>query len=347
MQNATRSAERSRGGLLHGTLAGAKAWIISDGKAGHEALCLGVAQALGLTAELKHIAPRGLWKAMAPWGPVSPAELFGRPGTPFAPPWPPIAFAAGRTTTPYIRALKRRAGLKTFTVVMLDPKTGRGSADLFWVPEHDARRGPNVVTTLTAPHAYSAERLANLRAHPDPLLAHLDTPRVAVLVGGPNDRYLYPEPVIRRFSALVQSLASLGAGLMMTVSRRTPPPLVEALKGIADGTGAVLWTGEGPNPYPSFLAEADAFLVTADSVNMAGEAAATGRPIYVFEPDGGAAKFTAFHSALRERGVTREAPESFTSLDAWSYAPLNAADTIAHEIEQRWQRRKSLLTGLT
>ena len=38
---------------------------------------------------------------------------------------------------------------------------------------------------------------------------------------------------------------------------------------------------------PSFLAHADAFVVTADSVNMAGEAAATGKPIYIFEPSGG------------------------------------------------------------
>lgn len=345
MQNATRSAER--GGRLHGTMAGTKAWIISDGKAGHEALCLGVAEALGLAVEIKRIAPRGLWKAMAPWGPVSPAELFGRPGTVFAPPWPRIAFAAGRTTTPYIRALRRRAGLKTYTVVMLDPKTGPDSADLFWVPEHDARRGPNVVTTLTAPHAFSAARLAELRAHPDPALAALKAPRVAVLVGGPNERYLYPESVIRRFGALVQSLAALGAGLMMTTSRRTPPPLAEALQSIARETGAVLWTGEGPNPYPSFLAEADAFLVTADSVNMTGEAAATGKPIYVFEPEGGAGKFTAFHRALRERGVTREAPDSFAALDTWSYMPLDAAGTIADEIAHRWQRRKSLLTGLT
>lgn len=346
MQNATRAAERGRGGLRR-AMAGTKAWIISDGKAGHEALCFGVAEALGLAVEVKRIAPRGLWKAMAPWGPVSPAERFGRPGTAFAPPWPRIAFAAGRTTTPYIRALKRRAGLKTFTVVMLDPKTGPGSADLFWVPEHDTRRGPNVVTTLTAPHAYSVERLAELRARPDAAIGALKSPRVAVLVGGPNERYLYPEPVIRRFAALVRSLAESGAGLMITASRRTPRQLIAALGELERETGAILWTGEGPNPYPGFLAHADAFLVTADSVNMTGEAAATGRPIYVFEPEGGAGKFTAFHRTLRDLGVTRVAPERFTGLDTWSYPPLNAAETVADEIEHRWHRRKSLLTGLT
>ena len=89
------------------------------------------------------------------------------------------------------------------------------------------------------------------------------------------------------------------------------------------------------------------FLVTADSVNMAGEAAATGRPIYIFEPEGGAAKFDAFHAALRERGVTRPAPERFTEIGTWTYPPLDAAQTIADEIKVRWKRRKAMLAGLT
>jgi mitochondrial fission protein ELM1 len=36
----------------------------------------------------------------------------------------------------------------------MDPRTGTNSADLIWVPEHDRRRGPNVLSTLTAPHRY-------------------------------------------------------------------------------------------------------------------------------------------------------------------------------------------------
>jgi len=346
MQNATRAMGRLRPGQTR-PLAGARAWIISDGKAGHEALSLGVAEALGVKAEIKRVAPAGLWKAIAPWGPVSPRERFGTPHTQFAPPWPQIAIAAGRTTTPYIRALKRKAGLKTFTVVLMDPKTGTATADLFWVPEHDRRRGPNVIATLTAPHAQSPERLAALRASADHGLAALKEPRVAVLVGGPNDRYRYPPAVIERFAATVRSLADLGAGLMITVSRRTPPALVAALDEVVRGRDVVFWKGEGANPYPAFLACADAFLVTADSVNMAGEAAATGRPIYVFEPEGGAEKFKTFHAALHEMGVTRPAPDRFDEIGDWSYLPLFAADTIAAEIEQRWQRRKSLLSGLT
>ncbi|MGE0024581.1 MAG: mitochondrial fission ELM1 family protein [Hyphomicrobium sp.] len=334
-------------GHAKGLLAGARAWIVSDGKAGHEALCLGVAEALGLAVTWKRVAPSGIWRTLAPWGPVAPRERFGAPGTPFAPPWPAVALAAGRTTTPYIRALKKKAGLKTFTVVMMDPRTGPGTADLFWVPEHDKRRGPNVIATLTAPHPFSPARLAEIRARPDPAIAALPAPRVAVLVGGPNERYAYPEPVVARLARAVRSLAALGAGLMITVSRRTPPALVVALEAAVAGTGAIFWKGEGPNPYAAFLAHADAILVTADSTNMAGEAAVTGKPIYVFEPEGGADKFRAFHAALRERGVTRPAPDVFTEIGTWSYRPLYAATAVADEIALRWQRRRAMLPGLT
>jgi mitochondrial fission protein ELM1 len=330
-----------------GPLAGASAWIISDGKAGHEAMCLGVAEALGLAVEWKRVAPSGIWRMLAPWAPVAPRELFGEPGTLFAPPWPQIALAGGRTTTPYIRALKKKAGLKTYTVILMDPKTGPGTADLFWVPEHDSRRGANVIATLTAPHRFSPAKLAALRAAPDPDIAALRAPRVAVLVGGPNERYRYPAPVVEHLADLVRSLTDLGAGLMITTSRRTPPALVAAIGNAIAGSDAIFWNGEGSNPYPQFIAHADAFLVTADSVNMAGEAAATGRPIYIFEPPGGAEKFAAFHKRLRGQGVTRIAPDKFETLGAWSYPPLYAADRIAAEVEVRWQRRKTMLGGLT
>ena len=337
---------RETDGSNGGPLAGATGWIISDGKAGHEALCAGVADALGLKVTWKRVAPAGIWRALAPWSPVAPGERFGEPGSTFAPPWPQIALAAGRTTTPYIRALKKKAGLKTFTAIMMDPKTGAGTADLFWVPLHDGRRGPNVISTLTSPHRFSPERLARLRSEPDLAIAALPVPRVAVLIGGPNDRYHYPEPVISRLVETVRSLSALGAGLMITVSRRTPEALVHALDAALAGASVIFWKGEGDNPYPRFLAHADAFLVTADSINMTGEAAATGRPIYVFEPEGGAPKFAMFQAAMREKGITRPAPEHFSELEMWSYRPLYAARAVADEIEQRWQRRRGMLSGL-
>lgn len=134
---------------------------------------------------------------------------------------------------------------------------------------------------------------------------------------------------------------------MITSSRRTHQRLVTAVDKATRNAPRILWTGEGKNPYANFLAAADALIVTADSVNMCGEACATGRPVYIFTPTGGSAKFTRFHEALATRSATRELPERFTQLETWDYSPIDAAQAIAAEIERRYGRRKHMLAGAT
>lgn len=329
-------------------LRGKPVWVITDGKAGHEIQMLGIVEALGAVPVLKPIpTPGRLYKLTAPYGPVPRSSRFGAPGSLFAPPWPALALATGRLTTPYIRALKRQAGLATFTLVLLDPKTGSKTADLFWVPEHDRRRGPNVITTATSPHRYSPDRLAQLRQSVPPALAALPHPRVAVLLGGPNGDYRYDADDRARLAQLLRGLSGQGAGLMITVSRRTPADLLEAARAAIAGTPSFLWTGEGENPYPAFLAHADAFVVTADSVNMTGEAAATGRPIHVFRPAGGSAKFDRFHTALQAAGITRPITDAAQIHDRWTYTPLQSAAVIAAEVERRLAARARFIPGLT
>jgi mitochondrial fission protein ELM1 len=327
-------------------LAGQTAWIFSDGKAGHEAQCFGVVEALGLTAEVKRVNPTGLHKWASPWGPVARREGFGSPGSHVGPPWPALAFATGRTTIPYIRALRRRAGFATYTVILMDPRTGSNSADLIWVPEHDRRRGANVVSTLTAPHRYSPQRLQALRSNLPPEIAALPRPRIACLIGGPNGDFHYSDADEARLVECLRVLAEDGLGLMITASRRTPERLVSRIREAVRNSKALLWDGSGQNPYPDFLAHADLFLITADSVSMTCEAAATGRPIYVFSPSGGSAKFKRFHEALAAYGATRPLPPPGASIETWTYAPLHSAEVIAAEITQRWRRRAEMLPGL-
>ncbi len=328
-------------------LAGRSGWIISDGKAGNDTQTRGVLDALGLDCQMKRVDPSGIWKLLSPWGPVAPAERFGTAASQFHAPWPDFAIAAGRLTTPYIRRLKRVAGRATFTIILQDPKVGADAADLFWVPEHDRLRGPNVVTTLTAPHSFTSRRLAELARSMPPEIAALPAPRVAVSLGGPNGDYRYTPAVLAHLAAALQSLAALGAGLMITPSRRTPAAITALVRGATEETRRWLWDGAGENPYPAFLAHADAFIAPADSVNMVGEPCATGRPVYVLEPEGGSPKFARFHAALARHGATRPLPARFERLETWSYPPLNSAETIAAEIARRWSRRQQMLGDRT
>jgi uncharacterized protein len=325
--------ERAGGSPGLADLAGRKAWVISDGRAGHLAITLGIAEALGVEAEVKPVAPRWPHRALAPWGPAERRfidELLGQP-------WPAIALGAGRQTVPVIRALKRRSGGRIFTVIGQDPKTGPGSADVIWVPQHDRLRGENVVATLTPPHRYSAARLTHLRLDVHPEIAQRPGPYCAVFVGGPGGGYAWTAEDIARFASCLESMGRQTGSFLITPSRRTPPELLRAVDEATAGIPRWLWAGEGENPYPAFLAHADAFIVTADSVNMAGEASATGRSIHVFHPQGGRPKFRAYHRALEAHGATRPLVDGALPAKAWAYAPLDAATEVAAEIISRWR----------
>ena len=320
-------------------LEGKRTWIITTGAAGMDAQTRGLADALGLDYEMKPIAPRGFFRLMSPWGPVAPAERFGMEGSTFAPPWPEVVIALGRTAVPYLRALRWRSP-ETFSILMLDTRAGLAAADVIWVPEHDRLRGPNVISTLTAPHSFTPQRIADLRREMPPSIAALPAPRIAVILGGKNAVYDFREKDDALFGAALRSLGELGASFMITPSRRTHPRLLAAVDAATEDFPRILWDGQGANPYPDFLAHGEAFVVTADSVNMTGEAAATGRPVLVFHPGGGSRKFRRFHAALEAHGATRPLSERVGEIPRWNYAPLNSAETIAREIERRWRARR-------
>jgi Mitochondrial fission ELM1 len=192
-----------------------------------------------------------------------------------------------------------------------------------------------VFTTLTAPHSFTARRLAELRRTMPPAIAALPRPRVSVILGGKNAVYKFRNEDDKRLARSLRSLGQLGVSFLITPSRRTHDRLRRVVEEATRAFPRIFWDGEGPNPYGDFLAHGDLFVVTADSVNMVGEACATGKPVLVFTPGGGSAKFRRFHAALQARGATRPLPDKLDAIPQWSYAPLFSDDEIAREIERR------------
>lgn len=311
-------------------------WTITDGKAGDEGQCLAVAGALGLVAETRRVSPRAPWAWAMPWGPVDPREAPGREGGPLAGPFPDLAIGSGRRAVPYLRALKLASRGHTFTVCLKDPRTGTRAADLIWVASHDRLRGDNVIVTLTPPHRVSAAVLAAARTHPDPRLAGVQAPRVAVLAGGDSRHHRFTQADLARLLAQLGQLADRGAGLMITASRRTPPDLAQGLAELAARTGGFFWDGSGENPYAAMLALADAVVVTADSTNMLGEAAASGAPVLVFSPSGGHAKIDALIAGLVVAGIAHPFTGELTGA---RYRPVDATPVIAQGIAKALRAR--------
>lgn len=310
-----------------------KLWVITDGKAGDEAQCIGVAEAVGLPFEVKKVSPRKPFSWFMPRGPIDPADAPTKLDSPITPPYPDVAVASGRRSIPYLRAVKKLSGGKTLTVCLKDPRVGTGAADLIWVPSHDKLRGENVLVSTTAPHRFSQERLNEARQNVWPEIAALPRPRLAVLVGGNSQHHTFTHADIDRFANALDQIGT-ARSLMITSSRRTPEPLAVRLKSLAAQGRHLYWEGDGPNPLLQYLANADGIVVTTDSTNMVGEATATGMPIYGFSPSGGHKKFDLFLGTLREMNILHPFPGV---LEGTTYEPLDSTPVIAQAIRERMQ----------
>jgi hypothetical protein len=256
-------------------------------------------------------------------------------GSRLEPPWPDIVIACGRNSVAPAQLIKRASGGRSFWVQVQDPRFARGKIDLIVAPRHDPAPGDNVFRTLGAVHRVTPEKLAADAVRWAPVFADLPRPLVAVLIGGDNAVYRLTE---QRFAVLCDRLVALaksGVGLAITPSRRTGDAQRAMLQKRLAGMPAYIWDGSGDNPYFGMLGAADAIIVTADSVSMISEAAATGKPVHIVELEGGSEKFARFHQGMREAGITR--PFDGT-LETWQYAPLDDTARAAAEIRRRIEK---------
>jgi uncharacterized protein len=292
------------------------AWVLHDGKAGMQSQALGLAEATGFRLIEKRLDIRWPWRVLPPqlWPPSRRVVAAG--AVMLGPPWPDLVIGCGRNTVVPALAIRRASAGRTALAQIQDPRLGRSEFDLLIVPEHDRLRGRRVLVSRGAMHRVTPVRLnaerkrfASLTAMPRPILT--------VLLGGSNKAYRLSLP---RLAAIAEAIAGIlrdcGGSALVTPSRRTGEEGRRLIHQRLAGLPAKIWDGSGDNPYFAYLALADAFLVTADSVSMISEAAATGKPVHILDVDGGNAKFARFHRLMRQAGITRP----FTGrVEAWSY----------------------------
>ncbi|MEE8393674.1 MAG: mitochondrial fission ELM1 family protein [Rhodospirillales bacterium] len=312
-------------------------WTMTTGEAGMNSQVLGLAEAVGIAHVHKTARPRPPWSWLP--GHMCPGALISPDSNsdPLVPPWPALLITCGRRSVCLSIAIRKASRGRTFTVHVQDPHVPPSYFDMVAPPRHDRLKGANVFPTRGALHRVTPEILAANKERFGPGFAGLPRPLVAVLIGGDNKCYhLTPGKTAAIAARLAEMAKNTGAGLAITPSRRTGDANLAILREKLEGTGAYIWDGTGANPYFGMLGLADHIVVTCDSVSMVSEAAATGKPVYVIELDGGNRRFNSFHEGLRSEGVTRP----FTGvLDQWTYKPVNDTTEIAGEVQRRLGER--------
>jgi mitochondrial fission protein ELM1 len=310
-------------------------WVVDDERAGTSAQAVGIAERLGLPFRrlplawnwLAHLA--ALPRHGSLLGVAHGASWTGDQG-------PAIAISSGSRSVGVALWLQRRFGCRI--IHCMRPQLRDELFDLLVIPQHDhPPPRPNVLAVLGAPHRVSPLALAEARAVWGDRLAHMPRPRVALLVGGPargSDLQPALAHMLGRRVALLA--AERGGSVLATTSRRTGAEATEALAAGLSRAMHLLyrWGEPGDNPYLGFLALADAIVVTADSVSMVSEAAATNAPVFVALPELASRRHRRLHLSLFRAGQARPLGDD---LGPWPRRPLDEAGRVAIEIRRRFE----------
>lgn len=301
-------------------------WIVSEPYAGLQAQGLGLSEAAGLDPELHAVTPQPPWSWIPAAAWPAPLRAVGMAHEQL----PDLVVTVGGVGAAVGAALRRRG---TPIVQVQHPRMPLGRFDLVVVNRHDAVTGRNVIVTRTALHRATPARLAAARAEWRTQFAALPRPLVAVLVGGSNGRYRLEAA---EGAALAAALAAMmrrdRVGLALTPSRRTAPAVRQVLADTLRPLGAWVWDMTGPNPYFGLLANADAIVVTIDSVSMISEAAATAAPVLLAELPGRSRRIGRFLRGLIDEGRVRPFKGR---LETWAAQPLDDTAAAAAEMRDR------------
>ena len=314
------------------------AWVLTEGAAGMVNQCLALTDALGLAPVIKEARPARPWASLPAWFALPPLDRLAPGSSALGPPFPDLLLACGRKSIGLALAVRKASGGRCFTVYVQDPRLDPARFDLVIAPRHDRVRGANVVLTRGAPSRVTAAALAAAADRFAPLLKPLPRPLVAVVLGGRSRRHRFAPPEAARLGRRLSTLClETGGSLAVTASRRTPADSLGAFAAALEACPHQLYDGRGENPYLGLLAQAQAIVVTADSVNMISDACSTGHPVLVARLDERSSpRLARFLSGLAADGLIRWFDGR---LDPYAYEPLDDAARAAAEIARRMAAR--------
>jgi mitochondrial fission protein ELM1 len=313
-----------------------RVWTVSEVKAGTLTQCVGVG---------KHIDPQPhsvvVGKKLKRWqiGPLSPYRSLPQPE-------PDVIISCGSMAPRHVFAIVGNCRKKPFTVHLQTPQPEFADRyDMAFISRHDwtaeKARNTHFHQMLGVPHQITNERLALARPAARAKWVKSGGQAVTVLIGGSNTAYVFNQATIDLLIGSIQALAAAGWTVLASTSRRSEPSILERLLALRSDR-IVVWDRTGENPYVEFLAAADAFIVTKDSITMNCEAVSSGRPVYSFdlardEPGDKLNKFEWFHRDMTE---TLRLTRPFAgSIEPYNYTPPDEAGRIAGLISAALKQR--------
>jgi hypothetical protein len=263
-----------------------RAWVLCDDKVGHTRQSVGLAEALGWPFEERQLRFNPLNRISNRLLGARDLGLDRERSDPLLPPWPDLVISTGRRCAPIASWIAKRSGGHT-RVVSIGRKGGDivERVDLSVTCPHfrllPHRRRIETAAPINALGDAALREAAQrwLELRPDP-----ERGFVGLLVGGSSAQHALDADTVLTIAREVSAFAAAaGRRVVAITSPRTSSTAVAALRrGLGEADQLRIWSSDpNQNPYLGCLALADALVVTGDSESMLGEAAATGKPVYI------------------------------------------------------------------
>lgn len=202
------------------------------------------------------------------------------------PPWPDLILTAGRRSVPAARWVQKISGGRTKLVHLGRPWGPLGWFDLVvTTPQYCLPLRDNVIHNTLPISRLPPQQLQDASTIWSARFSVLPKPRIALLVGGSSRPYVLDAQTGAALGRTANAFARRhGGSLLITAGSRCAPASFAALKK-AINCPAYIHNLQEPgqeNPYHAYLALADMFIVSCDSISMIAEACLMQKPVYVY-----------------------------------------------------------------
>jgi len=317
-----------------------RVWTVSEEKAGTLTQCLGVAQKLDANPTARIFRKQ-----------TRVERIFSAFRQSVAEKAPDILISCGSISERYVAEIKKAYGGRPFAVHLQPPRRDLDLFDMVFVSRHDwtktMENNPKYFKMSGVPHRISPALLARRRESARARFAPGGEPVVTLLIGGSTWAYAFDRQTIDGIIATATDLVERGYVVLASTSRRSEPEILARLTEINDPR-MIIWDRTGDNPYIDYLAAADTFVITADTVTMVCEASMSGKPIHILSPARQAGpqfekekfeKFERFHADMHENlGFTRPFQGV---MEEFSYTIEDETLRISALIKTAYEKRES------
>lgn len=253
-------------------------WILSGGRVGDLKQMQVLAANLGWPVTVKNLVFTNRFLSSFPF--FAPLLLSKTAKRTLSGPLPDLIICAESRAAAVALSLRQYCKNKVKIVCMARPKGNYASFDLIiTTPQFNLPKASNILKLnlpLTEKSIFSL----------NPRLASLPPPHTVVLVGGASSPYVLDESVARLLAERIDAyVRGTNGTLLLATSLRTGADVDRVFAELLTvPRECFFWSAQqGNNPYRDYLAVADEIIVTTDSVSMAADAIATGKPVFVYD----------------------------------------------------------------